>query len=562
MGNTISTFQNLSPTEVWKAPKAEKTSLLGKLKSLFVTPDKKGSAVLEAKRSFHAYFERQASALAGLLSDRAISSFADDVTEKFQAIVHRAFDDLPSKPNDTVDGKLFAKSMKAAGREAAMVLDRLKVDAARAEIFASLGPGMTEPQIIDRGPGKGVTVIGPAPAIENLVLTGGGAKGIGYSAALDQLEKADLLKGVKHLAGSSAGALTAACLAMGLNAREFEEVAADTLFRPSILDALRGSSKYSDIKFGGGLAPAARSLKLIDHICANQAHTYLSKNWNTAAFQEKLHALHGELGDAVVERLHTLAQAPRFDRDRAGHMLTFSDLALLHRLEPATFKQLTLTGWDKTNERETYFSAATTPDFPIAYAARISMAFPIAFKSVKADPGDGLGERTFADGGIGSNQPAEVFKNPSDVFGAPISMSARQREEINAKTAVFVFDAGNEAYITMHGKEPKPPHGVLNKIKSFFLYLVTSNPAYPKSEAADRHKVWDAGPNAVPIFHGEIGTLPLFGVSDKEKHKAQLQSAWRTLEYIDDRTQQAYHRVVDSLDDLEPGDLPRVTPAA
>lgn len=558
----ISTFQNLPPIEPWVAPRADDASLLGKPQSF--APNLPLDAVSDVQRSFYAYFERQASALAGLLSDGAIESFSNDVTEKFQTIMSRAFDDLPVRPDKTVEGKLFLDAMKSAGRQAAMALERLRVDAARAEIFASLGPVDTGPQIIERGPGKGITVIRSAPPIENLVLSGGGAKGIGYSAAFDQLEKSNWLSGLKHLAGSSAGALTAACLAMGLNAQQFEEVAADTLFRPGIIDSLRGSGDvpklYGDVRMGFGLAPAVSSLKLMDRISATQAHVYLSQNWNTAAFQEKLHDLHLELGDEAVQRLRALAQEPALDRDRTGRMVTFSDLALLHRLEPAKFKLLTLTGWDQTNKRETYFSAATTPHFPIAHAARISMAFPVVFQPMKADPGDGLGERKFADGGIGSNKAVEVFKNPGAVFGVPISLDQRQREEINARTAVFTFDGNNEAYMTLHGKEPQPPHGVLNKIKSFFYRLVTGNPDYPGSDAADKHKVWDAGPNAMPVFHEGISTLSM-SVSDEAKHKAHMQSAWRTLEYVDARTQQAYHTIVDSPAELKALDADKIPPA-
>ncbi|MCH3835825.1 hypothetical protein LZC17_09890, partial [Campylobacter jejuni] len=92
----------------------------------------------------------------------------------------------------------------------AMALDRLKVDAARSELMSNLPQADTRPQIIPRG--DKYVVIRPAPQLENMALRGGGAKGIAYSAGLDQMEKTGMLAGLKHLSGSSAGALTATCL--------------------------------------------------------------------------------------------------------------------------------------------------------------------------------------------------------------------------------------------------------------------------------------------------------------------------------------------------------------
>jgi Patatin-like phospholipase len=68
------------------------------------------------------------------------------------------------------------------------------------------------------------SVIKRAPAIENLVLRGGGAKGAGYPPALVELEKHGGMSGVKQIVGTSAGALTAALLASGLSAEQFQKV--------------------------------------------------------------------------------------------------------------------------------------------------------------------------------------------------------------------------------------------------------------------------------------------------------------------------------------------------
>lgn len=546
MTNISSHIQNSASAPAWQAPVQTPTSLLGQLKGLFVTPDSSATHVQAAKDSFEQYFLQETSALANMMGPKGIESFAGDVQTKFESIVQRTFDALPRKEDGSVGGKDFASAMKKAGAQAAMALDRLKVDAARNELTANLRPADTSPQII---PHKGkFVVIRPAPQLENLVLRGGGAKGIGYSAALDQMEKSGMMAGLKHLAGSSAGALTATCLACGLSASEFESGPADALFRPGVLDALKGGGDlprlYPDLEMGGGLAPAVASLKVVDQTSANSVSNFLNSHWNDGAFQARLQQL-----DPVVQvRLDELRQPQNFDENRQGKMVTFGDLKALHELAPEKFKNLTLTGWNKTDQREVYFDAQTAPDMPLAYAARMSMAFPIAFKAVSIDM-DG-GKKVFADGGIGSNMPSEVFLKPNDATGARVHLDADAKGEMQARTLLMTFDENGKAYQIMHGGKPeaKPP-GVLDKVKAFFVNLITSHPDQAGANLKDQKKVWNAGPNALPVFHGEISTLTS-NISDQTQHQAHMLSAWKALEQIDARTQQAYSTRCDTLEEV------------
>jgi predicted acylesterase/phospholipase RssA len=546
MTNISSHIQNSASAPAWQAPVQTPTSLLGQLKGLFVTPDSSATHVQAAKDSFEKYFLQETSALAGMMGPKGIESFAGDVQAKFESIVQRTFDALPRKDDGSVGGKDFAAAMKKAGSTAAQALERLKVDAARNELLANLRPADTSPQII---PHKGkFVVIRPAPQLENLVLRGGGAKGIGYSAALDQMEKSGMMAGLKNLAGSSAGALTATCLACGLSASEFENGPADALFRPGVLDALKGGGDltrlYPDLKMEGGIAPAVASLKVVDQTSANSVSTFLNGKWNDAAFQAKLQQL-----DPVIQvRLDELRQPQNFDDNRQGKMVTFGDLKALHELAPEKFKNLTLTGWNKTDQREVYFDAKTAPDMPVAYAARISMAFPVAFKAVSIEMN---GEKkVFADGGIGSNMPSEVFLKPTDGTGARVHLDADAKGEMRARTLLLTFDENGKGYQIMHGGKPEAkPQGVLDKVKAFFVNLITSHPDQGGANLKDQKKVWNAGPNALPVFHGEISTLTS-NISDQTQHQAHMLSAWKALEQIDARTQQAYSTQCDSLEEL------------
>ncbi|AKP88204.1 patatin-like phospholipase family protein [Achromobacter ruhlandii] len=553
MNGISSAIQNSAAASVWQPPAQTPTSLLGQLKGLFVTPDRDAAHVDAAKRSFEQYFMRETSALADMMGPKGIENFAGDVQARFDAIVQRAFDALPRKQDGSVDGKDFASAMKSAGKAASMALDRLKVDAARSELMANQPQADIRPQIIPRG--DKYIVIRPAPQLENMALRGGGAKGIGYSAHLDQMEKSGMLTGLKHLSGSSAGALTATCLAAGLSAAQFEQGPADALFRPGMLDALKGGGDlariYPDLKMEGGLAPAVASLKVVDQTTARSVHDYLTTHWNTHAFQDKLVALagQGQLSDRQLERLSRLQQLPDFDKEHKDSMITFGDLKLLNTLAPDKFKQLTLTGWNKTDQVEEYFDADSAPDMPIAYAARMSMSFPIAFKAVSVETADG-GKKVYADGGIGSNMPSEVFTHPKDAQGVPTALTGDALGQTQARTLLLTFDENGKAYQIMHGGPPQAPTpGVLGKIKSFFVNLITSHPDQAGADFADKVKLHAAGPNALPVFHGGISTLTS-GISDEVQHQAHMLSAWKSLEQIAVRINQAYSMECDNLADL------------
>ena len=58
----------------------------------------------------------------------------------------------------------------------------------------------------------------PAPPYRNLVMEGGGIRGIAYGGALLELEQRGVLAGLRRVGGTSAGAIQAALLAVGYSA--------------------------------------------------------------------------------------------------------------------------------------------------------------------------------------------------------------------------------------------------------------------------------------------------------------------------------------------------------
>ena len=64
-------------------------------------------------------------------------------------------------------------------------------------------------------------VVSPPPPTQ-LILSGGGAKGIAFPGVVQALETAHELKAIQVISGSSAGAISAALLASGMNAEAFD----------------------------------------------------------------------------------------------------------------------------------------------------------------------------------------------------------------------------------------------------------------------------------------------------------------------------------------------------
>ncbi len=72
--------------------------------------------------------------------------------------------------------------------------------------------------------------------IKRLVFSGGGAKGAVYPGAYAALEETGVFSGVEDIAGSSAGAFTAALLAVGMPTKEFQLALVGTNFSDMLGD--------------------------------------------------------------------------------------------------------------------------------------------------------------------------------------------------------------------------------------------------------------------------------------------------------------------------------------
>ncbi|RYD89030.1 MAG: hypothetical protein EOP50_18125, partial [Sphingobacteriales bacterium] len=69
----------------------------------------------------------------------------------------------------------------------------------------------------------------PKPVMyRNLVLEGGGIRGIAYGGALGELEKRGILQQINRVGGTSAGAIQAALLSVGYSPEEIAKITSET----------------------------------------------------------------------------------------------------------------------------------------------------------------------------------------------------------------------------------------------------------------------------------------------------------------------------------------------
>ncbi|WP_431777565.1 patatin-like phospholipase family protein [Ottowia caeni] len=506
--------------------------LLGKLRGVFRTPTKGVETLINAREAFKSFFQDQVSALAPKQRNNLIDQSQGLMQQILANSLDRVIDHAIQRKDGRVSDSMLREAVARANESARLALGDLQLQVSRARITEPPAYDM-RPQILLR-PDQTILLVRPAPLIENLVLRGGGAKGVANGVALLEMESAGLLEGLKKIVGSSVGALTAVALASGQDAKAFARLS-DSLSMTELAAKPRNFEKlypHIDVSWRLGFH-SGRALELLDQISATNVAGYLESNWNTNSFQQKLLQLQETAGPRALERLAQLTMQD-FQQDRTDQMITFNDLSLLHQLDPARFKELVLTGWDKDNRTTTYFSTQMTPNMPIAVAGRISMAFPIAFKSVTYDPGDGLGTRTFSDGGIGSNMPTEVVTG---------NLTGNARVEAFSRTALLTFDENGEAYSAMHGPQQKR-----NGAVDWIISKVTGNPDFGQSSLNDDAKVKGAGPNAYVVFHGDLGTLDLLA-SRERLESAKHMSTLNMLQQIEQREGQAYAVECATIDD-------------
>ncbi|XP_066912255.1 uncharacterized protein [Clytia hemisphaerica] len=192
---------------------------------------------------------------------------------------------------------------------------------------------------------------------ENLILEGGGNKGMAYVGALQVLEDAGITQRIKRVAGASVGAITAALFAVGFNAAELKE------FMSADLKAV-----------------------LMDHKCGYFSllpNLLSGYGWNPGK------KLYKWFGDQL--------------RERTGNAeITFRQVFEMYG------RELCIVVTNLSQMSTEYFHPKTTPNTPIRMAVRMSAALPGVFQSVRYRLSEDISD-VFVDGGLLCNYPIHAF---------------------------------------------------------------------------------------------------------------------------------------------------------
>jgi NTE family protein len=213
---------------------------------------------------------------------------------------------------------------------------------------------------------------------KNLVLEGGGVRGLAYAGAFSVLEKKGILQQIENVAGSSAGSIAGMLVCVGYTANEIDSLMLELPIQ-----------KFNDGK--GGIFGKYKRFK-------------------------KKYGIYK--GVAVENWLQQLVQ------NKTGNpLLTFEDLQNLS-LTKSEYKKFYCTGTNISKQQLEVFSFSTTPKMPIALAVRISSGVPLYFEPIALD--NNLQRVTkkdtsvfvnyYVDGGMLCNYPINIFDTCQDNF--------------------------------------------------------------------------------------------------------------------------------------------------
>lgn len=202
----------------------------------------------------------------------------------------------------------------------------------------------------------------PASDLANLVLEGGGVKGIAYPGALQVLQAQGILPKIDKVAGTSAGSIAAALIALGYSPPELQALMLDLDFQRFEDGSPLGGPERFFSRFG----------------------------WFT--------------GDYFLDWMRCRVKEKTGDPNA-----TFADL---HK-DRSRFRDLFVVSSDLSRRRSQVFSYDTSPDLPVAQAVRASMSIPLFFEGFYIDDrlfGEtGQRKDLFVDGGVFDNYPIELF---------------------------------------------------------------------------------------------------------------------------------------------------------
>lgn len=263
--------------------------------------------------------------------------------------------------------------------------------------------------------------------IKNLVMEGGGVRGLAYPGALIELEKAGLLDSVTQVAGTSSGGLNALLLCVGYRPEEMKNIV----------------------------------LEMKVHRLNQRGFPVIS-TW---------HRMNHKFGWYSSERLLGILE-DLVEKQTNNPNMTFGQLRDSAVAHPFRYRDLFLTGTDLVSQGCIVFSHLSFPDMRIVDAARISMTIPLYFEAIFMDKDGRILESSrsmdsntmiMVDGGLGLNYPIHIFDTL--VHANPHALYLPNPETLGLK-----FEADEQIDYNIRGKGLAPVriHKVTEFVNAFY----------------------------------------------------------------------------------------------
>ncbi|WP_438030724.1 patatin-like phospholipase family protein [Sorangium sp. So ce233] len=301
--------------------------------------------------------------------------------------------------------------------------------------------------------------------IKNLVFQGGGVKGMAYVGAISELERRNVLGGVTRVAGTSAGAITAALLAVGAGADAVGRILRSTDFT-SFMDGR-----------GWIFRDAAR---LFSNYGVHPGKAF--ETW---------------LRDQLAQLTEVLT-------GRAQPDITFGDLRALAAQHPGRARDLYVVSTNLTRQVAEVFSAEAHADVPLYQAVRMSMSIPLFFEAYPFR-GD-----LYVDGGVSWNYPIDLFDG---AHRRPILGLLGKAIGVNPGTLGFSLGTTEQIASAQHDWRPLPApvDDLESYVKALTSFVLDTSTLLHLDNAAIHRTVFIDNANipttAFEITQAQIDTL-------------------------------------------------------
>lgn len=270
----------------------------------------------------------------------------------------------------------------------------------------------------------------------DMVFEGGGAKGMAFVGALQEIE--DRQHTPARLLGASAGAIMATFLAAGYDSKEMADALNETeADQPVFLGFLETPPKPSPEELQNS---AFRQLlqdvniRIIPDVLEDKIDDAITKQLASSPLTSRIFSFIDKGGFYAANRflgwLREKLNSGIYPLERGafgkGKARAFGNMNLLEYYQ-ATGVDLSLVGSDTTDAGLLILNHRTAPQCPLVWAVRMSMSFPMLWQEVVWQSewgtyrGKDISGHTVVDGGMLSNFPIELFisnaKHVTNVMG-------------------------------------------------------------------------------------------------------------------------------------------------